>query len=40
MIKHEKKAEILSAFFAAVFNSDTNCSVGTQAPELGGGKGE
>ncbi|KAK4825574.1 LOW QUALITY PROTEIN: hypothetical protein QYF61_000573 [Mycteria americana] len=30
----EKKAEVLNAFFASVFNSRANCSLGTQPPEL------
>ncbi|KAK4811010.1 hypothetical protein QYF61_015714 [Mycteria americana] len=32
--KAEEKAEVLNAFFASVFNSRANCSLGTQPPEL------
>lgn len=30
----EQKAEVLYTFFASVSNSETNCSAGTQPPEL------
>jgi len=32
--KDEGKADVINAFFASVFNSETSCSWGTQTPEL------
>ncbi|KAK4810673.1 hypothetical protein QYF61_007473 [Mycteria americana] len=32
--KNEEMTEVLNAFFASVFNSRANCSLGTQPPEL------
>jgi len=37
--KAEGKAEVLNAFFASVFNSQTGCSQGSQPPVLEGREG-
>jgi len=38
--KDEKKSEVLNAFFALVFNSQTSYSQGVQSPELEDRDGE
>ena len=38
--KDEEKPEVLNAYFASVFSSETGCSLDTQPHELGGGEGK
>ncbi|KAK4831897.1 hypothetical protein QYF61_020044 [Mycteria americana] len=40
LIKDEEKAAVLNAFFASVFKSRANCSLGTQPPESEDGDGD